>query len=643
MKTKCRNPFKQVNYFNGIFSALFLAFSLFLIILIALPVGVKYFKMYLELLLFLAIWPALMAVYNYVMDLIVQNGYTYLANQGYSIDSAHTVNMYVSHQLGIMGYLSWSVPMMAYALVSGSTYAMTGVVGSIDFAAKSGATKGAEVAGTGNLSMGNDSMGNYNANKVNSAAQDVAGVMPRQYWQTGPNGSTETLYDANGNAYAKNIFDGTMTGSERINNGNASAGDFQFKNTGADLGYSGENLTTATDPNILATIGSDITSTSGRNWSNNIANSMALMNKLGSSLSGNLKQDFSNDRTNAAMSAIEQTHGIKSSVKSELTHYIEGGASFGMQDGVFGVEGKAGFKAIRGITKSQELSLMQKYSTNLSDKLSHSKALSTVMSSTQGRELTKSLNDTVSSGQSYSFARSNKGMVAQNYLRAYLNKMNEPLRKSGASEEQLAKYDNGIIKNLEQNPAPLENFVKENPNLQLDKKAIYGLNSSGKAKRGNIAAMYKSLAPGTSFASVSKDISLVAQKRYHYSTNGSKEVKYADNIATAKKLYKEGRLSKAMEQKYIDVQTGKLNKARGIEKTIPTINKKINTAGNLVKVGPSVNNPINPNTKLTAPKGVAWKTSMTIKHPNDANFKSHSNPISTVKPEHPIKPPDTTR
>ena len=71
--------------------------------------------------------------------------------------------MYVSHQLGIMGYLSWSVPMMAYALVSGSTYAMTGVVGSIDSAAKSGATKGAEVAGTGNLSMGNDSLHNYSA------------------------------------------------------------------------------------------------------------------------------------------------------------------------------------------------------------------------------------------------------------------------------------------------------------------------------------------------------------------------------------------------------------------------------------------------------------------------------------------------
>ncbi len=161
----------------GIFSALFLAFSLFLIILMALPIGINYLKMYMELGLFLAVWPALMAVYNYVEDLIVRQGYTFFANQGYSLDSAHSVNMYVSHQLGIMGYLSWGVPMMAYALVSGSTYAMTSAVASLDSPAKSAAASGASAAASGNVNLGNDSLGNYsssNRSMDNLSAMDVS-------------------------------------------------------------------------------------------------------------------------------------------------------------------------------------------------------------------------------------------------------------------------------------------------------------------------------------------------------------------------------------------------------------------------------------------------------------------------------------
>ncbi len=163
----------------GIFSALFLAFSLFLIILMALPIGVNYLKMYMELGLFLAVWPALMAVYKYIIDLIVQQQFTYLATQGYSINSAHTINTFIATQLGWMGYLSWGVPMMAYALVTGSTYAMVGAINSMDTAGKQASAKAAQQAASGDVKLGNDSLNNYRANKANAAVQDVAGVMPR--------------------------------------------------------------------------------------------------------------------------------------------------------------------------------------------------------------------------------------------------------------------------------------------------------------------------------------------------------------------------------------------------------------------------------------------------------------------------------
>ena len=152
----------------GLFFSLFLAFSLILIILMALPIGANYLKMYAELGLFLAIWPVLMAVYNYIDDLIVTKAFGYQATMGYSLDSAHSFNMLVGSQLGWMGYLSWGVPIMAYALVSGSTYAMVSAIGSMDSAGKSAAAVGAQTASTGNLGLGNDSLNTFKANDVSA-------------------------------------------------------------------------------------------------------------------------------------------------------------------------------------------------------------------------------------------------------------------------------------------------------------------------------------------------------------------------------------------------------------------------------------------------------------------------------------------
>ena len=176
----------------GIFSALFLAFSLFLIILMALPIGVNYLKMYMELGLFLAVWPTLMAVYNYIIDLIVQQQFTYLATQGYSLNSAHTVNTFIATQLGWMGYLSWGVPIVAYALVTGSTYAMVGAISSMDAAGKGAASSAAAQAASGNVNLGNDSMHNYSAaNK----SMDNLGAMDVSTGNIRRNNTTSNKYD----------------------------------------------------------------------------------------------------------------------------------------------------------------------------------------------------------------------------------------------------------------------------------------------------------------------------------------------------------------------------------------------------------------------------------------------------------------
>ena len=219
----------------GIFSALFLAFSLFLIILMALPIGVNYLKMYMELGLFLAVWPTLMAVYNYIIDLIIQQQFGYMATQGYSLNSAHTVNTFIATQLGWMGYLSWGVPMMAYALVTGSTYAMVGAISSMDSAGKKAAGAAAAQAASGSVNLGNDSMNNYNANKANSVA-DVSTGMRRNYYDSSlKDTSNKTLSGTSSvvdNSH-KNIS-GTSSVDDNTNrnlNGKISTTDYTAKTT----------------------------------------------------------------------------------------------------------------------------------------------------------------------------------------------------------------------------------------------------------------------------------------------------------------------------------------------------------------------------------------------------------------------------
>ena len=163
--------------------------------------------MYFELLMFITVWPPLMAIYNYITDLIIQHNSVSLAGEGFSILTAHSYSTFTSSYLGWVGYMSWSIPMLAYALVTGSTYAMVATLSSVDSAGKSSASAGAKVASTGDLSLGNDSLNNYSANKHNSAVQDVTGVMPRTNYagfkKMEQSGNNDKLTDTGTGAYAE--------------------------------------------------------------------------------------------------------------------------------------------------------------------------------------------------------------------------------------------------------------------------------------------------------------------------------------------------------------------------------------------------------------------------------------------------------
>ena len=142
-----------------------------------------------------------------------------------------------------MGYLSWGVPMMAYALVSGSTYAMVGAISSMDSAGKSAANTGAQTASTGNLSLGNDSLDTFKANDV------AAGNMSFRNKQIGNkqigNTNIRNTQIGNTNEGSKTYASNTGTGNDLLMG--VSAGALNSKNfhgaindTGGQTNISGQ-------------------------------------------------------------------------------------------------------------------------------------------------------------------------------------------------------------------------------------------------------------------------------------------------------------------------------------------------------------------------------------------------------------------
>ena len=151
----------------GIFEAILLGASVIIFILILTHMGVSYLKLLFQLMIMITIWPSLTAIFNYITQLIIQAKYLPIAGLGYSVSGSGTVNAFLAESLSWMGYFSWSVPMVAYMIASGSSYAVTSVVGGMDSAtSKNASVRGAD-AGMGNMTAGQIKDNNYLANATN--------------------------------------------------------------------------------------------------------------------------------------------------------------------------------------------------------------------------------------------------------------------------------------------------------------------------------------------------------------------------------------------------------------------------------------------------------------------------------------------
>ena len=150
----------------GLFEAIVLIASVIILILIATHMGLKYVKLLFEIMLMITIWPSLTAGFNYITQLIIQSQYATYSGIGYSVSGSGGITNYFDSALSWMGYLSWTVPMMAYAIASGSSYAMTSMVSDLSSGLKTNSATEA-------LSKGNGSFGVMNGDNMNMNKFDV--------------------------------------------------------------------------------------------------------------------------------------------------------------------------------------------------------------------------------------------------------------------------------------------------------------------------------------------------------------------------------------------------------------------------------------------------------------------------------------
>ena len=204
---------------------------------------------------------------------------------------------------------------MAYALVSGSTYAMTGAIGAIDSSAKSGAAAGASMASTGNVSLGNDSLNNYGANKMNSAVQDVSGTMPRVRYD----GFVKNESSPGHRQFTDNVGGATLTGVA-MNGGN-----YEAMTVTGPIGGSSNNSNSSTTSTAYSTAQSHL-----KTASNSVSNALHLTDSY---LKGNsVAKDFGGGlNIQKGVVAGIDTKGITTQSNSQGTAFAtKGGGNVGL-------------------------------------------------------------------------------------------------------------------------------------------------------------------------------------------------------------------------------------------------------------------------------------------------------------------------
>lgn len=154
------------------FAMLFFLYPI--MIFLALMMGsYKAIGVFFQIVLAINLMPLIFEILNYMTTFYLQKKlHVTIQGQAYSYDVSMSLYSFTDNMIVAGNYLAASTPIIAYAIATGSTMALTSVFGHINDPAKSAAGKAGDELAHGNMNMGNTSMDNHSFNNLHGNKLD---------------------------------------------------------------------------------------------------------------------------------------------------------------------------------------------------------------------------------------------------------------------------------------------------------------------------------------------------------------------------------------------------------------------------------------------------------------------------------------
>lgn len=173
---------KHLPELQGIFEAFIYSIFIIVVILAMLPNTMTVFKYYAFALLWINLWPPLYAILNFCMNYFSQKASTAAVAQsgqafstGISLMTSTGLGQVLSDYAAVAGYLSLSIPMISYMMLSRSGGMMASMASRLMEGYDGPVSKAAEDSTSGNVQLGQMSYENQTAFQSNEAPSYSSG------------------------------------------------------------------------------------------------------------------------------------------------------------------------------------------------------------------------------------------------------------------------------------------------------------------------------------------------------------------------------------------------------------------------------------------------------------------------------------
>lgn len=152
---------KYLPLLKGILTMMIVSIAWMLAILAVMFFDVAYITMFLTLMIFLSLWTPLAVVLNFITSLYLEKTLTPMGAVGgwYTMANKPIIDSEVMSTLAWLGYLGWSIPMLAYAIAKKSDHGFVSLTSGLTSAMGSSAGQAAGEMARGNIRLGAVSLG----------------------------------------------------------------------------------------------------------------------------------------------------------------------------------------------------------------------------------------------------------------------------------------------------------------------------------------------------------------------------------------------------------------------------------------------------------------------------------------------------